>query len=263
MKKSNGVENVDDRFDKAERIWDRLQKLLLKIVGGIVGISLAVYIAYGQLKEKHAEHFEKEKIEHSEALKKAEDKKHNNAYYNNANNNPNTNHDVKQQYLILSRLQSDCEYFLGNGNRTNTSLFHGNVIEHIKAMKELWIKLDTKPTWLSMKDIIDYERKMRQATLVPNDTITVTDTITDTVVITTSPVIEEEIVETIEETVIDTPTPVIETTPTPTPAPVIIEEVEETIIDTPVVEVETPVVEVEETVVDTIAVTSNDTITGN
>ena len=52
------VKDVDDKFDKVERAWDRLQKLLLKIVGGIVGISLACYIAYGQLKDKHEEHFE-------------------------------------------------------------------------------------------------------------------------------------------------------------------------------------------------------------
>ncbi len=55
LKKENGVENVDKTFDKAERIWDRFQKLLLKVVGGVVGISLAIYVAYDQLKEKHAE----------------------------------------------------------------------------------------------------------------------------------------------------------------------------------------------------------------
>lgn len=64
LDKKNSVEKVDDKFDKAERIWDRFQKLLLKIVGGVVGISLAIYIAYGQLKDKHEEHFEKSKTEH-------------------------------------------------------------------------------------------------------------------------------------------------------------------------------------------------------
>ena len=52
---SKEVEIVDKKFDKIERIWDRLQKLLLKILGGIVGISLAIYVAYDQLKEKHEE----------------------------------------------------------------------------------------------------------------------------------------------------------------------------------------------------------------
>jgi Ni/Co efflux regulator RcnB len=52
---SENVEDVDKAFDKAERVWDRFQKLLLKIVGGVVGISLAVYVAYDQLKDKHKE----------------------------------------------------------------------------------------------------------------------------------------------------------------------------------------------------------------
>lgn len=55
LENKNNVENVDKTFDKFERIWDRFQKLLLKIVGGVVGISLAIYVAYGQLKEKHEE----------------------------------------------------------------------------------------------------------------------------------------------------------------------------------------------------------------
>jgi hypothetical protein len=52
---SENIDEVDKKFDKAEKVWDRLQKLLLKIVGGVVGISLAIYVAFGQLKEKHEE----------------------------------------------------------------------------------------------------------------------------------------------------------------------------------------------------------------
>jgi hypothetical protein len=52
---SKSVEDVDKTFDKVERIWDRFQKLIIKIVGGVVGISLAIYIAYDQLKDKHEE----------------------------------------------------------------------------------------------------------------------------------------------------------------------------------------------------------------
>jgi predicted histidine transporter YuiF (NhaC family) len=69
---NNEMNNVDKKFDKVEKIWDRLQKLLLKVLGGIVGISLAVYVAYGQLKEKHKEHFEEVKKEHAEQLKEHE-----------------------------------------------------------------------------------------------------------------------------------------------------------------------------------------------
>lgn len=58
------VDNVDKTFDKAERVWDRFQKLLIKIVGGVVGISLAIYVAYDQLKDKHEETVNKNKVEH-------------------------------------------------------------------------------------------------------------------------------------------------------------------------------------------------------
>lgn len=63
LNKKKTVEDVDKTFDKAERIWDRFQKLLLKIVGGVVGISLAIYVAYGQLKDKHEETLNSHNIE--------------------------------------------------------------------------------------------------------------------------------------------------------------------------------------------------------
>jgi hypothetical protein len=211
MEKKNGVEEVDIKFDKAERIWDRLQKLLLKIVGGVVGISLAVYIAYGQLKEKHREHFEQEKIEHAEEIKKIT-QSHNNEYYNESNNNPTIKHDIKQQYMILSRLQSDCEYYLGQGNRDENGLYHGDVKEHIQAMKELWIKLDKKPEWITMKDIIDYERKMKVSNNNTDNTVVDIDTVEDTIT-------------NIVEDVVEDVTPVY----TPISTPVVIDEEPDTI----------------------------------
>ena len=48
-------EDIDSFYDRLEKHWDRSQKLILKVVGGIVGISLAIYIAYDQLKDKHVE----------------------------------------------------------------------------------------------------------------------------------------------------------------------------------------------------------------
>ena len=71
-----GVDNVDNKFDKVERVWDRFQKLLLKIVGGVVGISLAIYIAYGQLKDKHEEHFKEAQTEQAEHEKVKEASSH-------------------------------------------------------------------------------------------------------------------------------------------------------------------------------------------
>lgn len=66
----------------------------------------------------------------------------------------------RHQYMMLSRLQSDCEYFLGWGNRNEKHLWAGNVKEHIEEMKRLWNILPEKPLWCTMEQISNYERQM-------------------------------------------------------------------------------------------------------
>ncbi len=66
----------------------------------------------------------------------------------------------QHQYMMLSRLQSDCEYFLGNGKGSERNLYYKNVEEHISEMKNLWNQLVVKPEWLSLEDINEYEDKM-------------------------------------------------------------------------------------------------------
>ncbi len=68
--------------------------------------------------------------------------------------------DQKFQYMMLSRLKSDCEYFLGYGNRSNNSLWAKNPKDHITEMKRLWDELEIKPEWLSMEQIEEYESEM-------------------------------------------------------------------------------------------------------
>lgn len=70
--------------------------------------------------------------------------------------------DKKFNYQLLSRLQSDCEYFLGNGDRCENHLWAGNVSDQIAKMKELWTGFSEqdKPEWLSWKDILAYESEM-------------------------------------------------------------------------------------------------------
>ena len=70
------------------------------------------------------------------------------------------NESNKDDYMLLSRLQSDCKYFLGNGGRSESRLWAGSVKEQIEKMKKLWNKLDPKPEWLSMEDIKKYEKDM-------------------------------------------------------------------------------------------------------
>ena len=64
------------------------------------------------------------------------------------------------QYMMLSRLQSDCEYFLGYGNRSVTILSGNDPQHHMNRMKELWKELpaDGKPEWLTWEQLLNYEK---------------------------------------------------------------------------------------------------------
>ena len=66
----------------------------------------------------------------------------------------------EHNYMMLGRLKSDCEYFLGNGNGYEKHLWAGNVEEQIEEMKKLWNQVSTKPEWLTMKEIESYEKEM-------------------------------------------------------------------------------------------------------
>lgn len=66
-------------------------------------------------------------------------------------------------YMLLGRLKSDADFYLGHGNRNERRLWALNVDDHIKEMKNRWNALpeDKKPEWLTMEDILEYERKMK------------------------------------------------------------------------------------------------------
>ena len=70
--------------------------------------------------------------------------------------------DFKFEYMMLSRLQCDCEYFLGNGNRSLKVLHEESVAEHIARMKQIWNDFpdDAKPEWLTLEQLLEYEKKM-------------------------------------------------------------------------------------------------------
>lgn len=67
----------------------------------------------------------------------------------------------KFNYMMLSRLQSDCDYYLGFGNRNPKVLWAGNEEDHIAEMKKIYNELPEKPEWLTMEQIEDYESKMK------------------------------------------------------------------------------------------------------
>ena len=68
----------------------------------------------------------------------------------------------KYRYMILSRLISDCRYYLGNGHRQKKYLWAGDEVEHIDMMKALYNSFSDgdKPEWISMEDIETFEREM-------------------------------------------------------------------------------------------------------
>lgn len=68
-------------------------------------------------------------------------------------------------YMMLSRLKADCEYFLNWGKRRKSILRSNSISEHIKEMKRIWISFadHQKPEWLSLEQINDYEKRMTEA----------------------------------------------------------------------------------------------------
>jgi hypothetical protein len=72
----------------------------------------------------------------------------------------NESNKEKDNYMLLYRLQQDCEYFLGFGNGSENRLWAGNVKDQIAKMKELWENLSVKPEWLSYEEILNYEKEM-------------------------------------------------------------------------------------------------------
>jgi len=68
----------------------------------------------------------------------------------------------KFNYMMLDRLRSDCDYYLGYGNRNKNQLCDNDEHQHIDRMKELHNSFpeNEKPEWLTWDQILDYEKKM-------------------------------------------------------------------------------------------------------
>jgi hypothetical protein len=71
-------------------------------------------------------------------------------------------------YRMLSRLQSDCKYFLTMGYGYEKHLWTGNVEEQIEKMKEIYNKLPEKPVWCTWEDILSYEKQMKEIKAAKN-----------------------------------------------------------------------------------------------
>lgn len=66
---------------------------------------------------------------------------------------------LSNKYQLLGRMQDDCQYFLGNGNR-RSKLWGGSIKMYIKFMKIIYSVLPIKPEWLTLKEIKQYKKQM-------------------------------------------------------------------------------------------------------
>ena len=64
--------------------------------------------------------------------------------------------------MLLGRLKSDCDYFLGAGNGNEKVLYYKSVKIHCDNMEKIWESLpeEDKPEWLSMEQIKKYRKDM-------------------------------------------------------------------------------------------------------
>lgn len=72
------------------------------------------------------------------------------------------NGNKKHRYMMLGRLQEDCRYYLGHGNRNPENLWASTEKRQIETMKAIWNSFseDEKPEWLTFEQIEEYETEM-------------------------------------------------------------------------------------------------------
>jgi hypothetical protein len=66
------------------------------------------------------------------------------------------------KYMLLGRLEADCRYYLGNGNRYAGHLWARSVGTHLECMRLLYDSFpeSERPEWLTREQIEDYEKEM-------------------------------------------------------------------------------------------------------
>lgn len=69
---------------------------------------------------------------------------------------------ISHKYRLLSRLQSDCEHYLSEGERNAKHLYADTEQEQIQLMREIYQSFSEKerPEWISIEDINRYADQM-------------------------------------------------------------------------------------------------------
>ena len=75
---------------------------------------------------------------------------------------PFVRHPREFDYMMLGRMKSDCDYFLGNGNGYEGHLYGGSVEAICDEMERLCKSFsdEDKPEWLTMEQITEYRNQM-------------------------------------------------------------------------------------------------------
>lgn len=75
---------------------------------------------------------------------------------------PFVRHLRELDYMMLGRLESDCKYFLCNGNGYEGHLYYKEANEHCNEMKKLYESFldEDKPEWISLEEIEKYRKEM-------------------------------------------------------------------------------------------------------
>lgn len=66
------------------------------------------------------------------------------------------------RYMMLSRMKSDCDYYIRMGTHNPKNLWAGDEKAQIENMKALWNSFpeEDKPEWLTWEELLEYERKL-------------------------------------------------------------------------------------------------------
>lgn len=72
--------------------------------------------------------------------------------------------DEQFRFQMLGRLEADCKYFLGYGNRNENRLWAHNTEDQILYMKALYLSFGEadRPKWISLEKIKKYEKEMKK-----------------------------------------------------------------------------------------------------
>jgi len=87
---------------------------------------------------------------------------------------PEPTREEKFNYMMLGRLQSDCAYYLGYGNRNKDRLYYNDIEIHINEMIKRYNNCPINPEWLTIQQILEYKEimlndKIHENTMIFND----------------------------------------------------------------------------------------------